>query len=382
MNAIPPLLPLSPGDPAPTFCSRTASNGEYHFESVAGRYVVLCFYGSAGEPVGRTIIKGLAALRGEIFDDSFACLFGVSMDAADEHAGRVADQRPGVRFFWDFDGHVSALYGALRDGRHQPRTFVLDPMLRIVAQFVPTDPHQHVAEVTSFLRALPTPDETAGVPLTAPVLIIPRVFEPELCRHLIARYEADGGTDSGFMRKQGDYSVGVIDYRTKRRSDFTIEDKTLRQALRERIGRRVVNEIRRFFCFDATRLERYIVSCYDAGVGGYFRPHRDNNTPATVHRRFAVTINLNAEEYEGGNLRFPEFGTRTYRAPTGGAVVFACAMMHEATPVTRGRRFAFLPFLYDEAGARQRAATEELIRPLEAPVAVTPPPAGPQPFAQ
>ncbi len=68
----------------------------------------------------------------------------------------------------------------------------------------------------------------------------------------------------------------------------------------------------------------------------------------TAHRSFAVTSNLNAEEYEGGDLRFPEFGDRTYRAPTGGAVVFSCSLLHEATPVTKGKRYAFLPFLYDE----------------------------------
>ena len=37
-------------------------------------------------------------------------------------------------------------------------------------------------------------------------------------------------------------------------------------------------------------------------------------------------------------------------------MVFSCSMLHEATPVTRGRRYAFLPFLYDEAGAAIRDA--------------------------
>jgi predicted 2-oxoglutarate/Fe(II)-dependent dioxygenase YbiX len=102
-------------------------------------------------------------------------------------------------------------------------------------------------------------------------------------------------------------------------------------------------------------MERYIVACYDADAGGHFRPHRDNTTSGTAHRRFAVTINLNAD-YEGGDLRFPEYGPRTYRAPPGGAVVFSCSMLHEATPVVRGTRYAFLPFLYDEAGAEVREA--------------------------
>jgi predicted 2-oxoglutarate/Fe(II)-dependent dioxygenase YbiX len=87
---------------------------------------------------------------------------------------------------------------------------------------------------------------------------------------------------------------------------------------------------------------------------GWFRPHRDNTTKGTAHRKFAVTINLNAEDYEGGELRFPEFGNRLYKPPTGGAVVFSCSLMHEARPVTKGERFAFLPFLYDEAGAKLR----------------------------
>ena len=104
----------------------------------------------------------------------------------------------------------------------------------------------------------------------------------------------------------------------------------------------------------ATRIERYIVARYDH-TGGYFRPHRDNNQLGTSHRQFAVTINLNAEDYEGGDLAFPEFGALTYRPASGDGVVFSCSLLHEALPVTKGHRYAFLPFLYDEAGAKLRA---------------------------
>jgi len=109
-------------------------------------------------------------------------------------------------------------------------------------------------------------------------------------------------------------------------------------------------------------MERYIVACYEAGAG-HFRPHRDNTTSGTAHRRFAVTINLNADDYDGGDLHFPEYGQRTYRAPTGGAIVFSCSMLHEATPVTRGKRYAFLPFLYDEVAAKQREANNRFLDP-------------------
>jgi predicted 2-oxoglutarate/Fe(II)-dependent dioxygenase YbiX len=119
--------------------------------------------------------------------------------------------------------------------------------------------------------------------------------------------------------------------------------------------------IERAFMWRPTRMERYLIACYDSASGGFFKPHRDNSTHGTAHRRFAVTINLNAGEYEGGDLRFPEFGTQTYRAPTGGAVVFSCALLHEATPVTRGERYAFLPFLYDDAAAKVREANNKYL---------------------
>ena len=65
-------------------------------------------------------------------------------------------------------------------------------------------------------------------------------------------------------------------------------------------------------------------------------------------------MNLNSEEFQGGDLRFPEFGQQLYKPPTGGAVVFSCSLLHEATPVTSGSRYVFLPFIYDDAAAQIR----------------------------
>jgi len=36
--------------------------------------------------------------------------------------------------------------------------------------------------------------------------------------------------------------------------------------------------------------------------------------------------------------------------------VFSCGALHQVTPITRGRRYAFLAFLYGEADAALRAA--------------------------
>ena len=183
-----------------------------------------------------------------------------------------------------------------------------------------------------------------------------------MCRHLIGLYEANGGEESGFMRDVDGKTVLLVDANHKQRRDFVIEDLKLRRAIAVRMNRRINPSLERAYQFKATRIERYLVACYEASRG-YFRPHRDNTTKGTAHRKFAVTINLNADDYDGGDLRFPEFGRRTYRPPTGGAVVFSCSMLHEATPVTKGRRFAFLPFLYDEDAARLREANNPHLGP-------------------
>ena len=131
------LPPLRPGDPAPLFRA-PASNGapSYDFGSVAGRYVVLAFLGSAAQAPGRHAMTAVHVQR-HLFDDRQASFFGVSTDPADETGGRLSESLPGIRFFWDRDRAISRRYGALGpDGGDQVyRSFwlVLDPMLRVLA---------------------------------------------------------------------------------------------------------------------------------------------------------------------------------------------------------------------------------------------------------
>ena len=109
--------------------------------------------------------------------------------------------------------------------------------------------------------------------------------------------------------------------------------------------------LRKAFAFRATRFEGFKIACYDAAEGGHFRAHRDNLSPSTEHRRFALTLNLN-DGYEGGHLRFPEYGAYLYRPGAGGAVVFSGSHLHEALPVTRGKRYVLLSFLFGEGDRR------------------------------
>jgi predicted 2-oxoglutarate/Fe(II)-dependent dioxygenase YbiX len=207
--------------------------------------------------------------------------------------------------------------------------------------------------VRNVLQGLPAVDDSAGVPLTAPVLIVPRVLDFTLCDFLVQFYDKLGGKESGFLLDSAGQTATVVDHKLKRRNDLTVVHPELREAIRSQIVRRLVPAVDRFFQFAATRMDRYIVACYDSALGGHFHRHRDNVNAGAQHRRFAVTINLN-NDYDGCDLVFPEFGRRSYRAPHGGAVVFSCGALHQVTPVTRGRRYAFLAFLYGEADAALR----------------------------
>ncbi len=227
--------------------------------------------------------------------------------------------------------------------------------MRVLAVFPATEDGKHNKDVINFIGMLPAPGMHAGFELQAPILFLPNVFAPEFCQHLIGLYEANGGEESGFMREVDGKTVQLHDPRHKKRKDFTIEDNDLIQKTRGLIRRRVVPEIQKVHQFKVTRMERYIVSCYAAEDGGHFRAHRDNTTPGTAHRRFAVSINLNSE-FEGGRISFPEYGPRDFKPPVGGAVVFSCSLLHAVSPVTKGRRYAFLPFLYDDEAAKVREA--------------------------
>ena len=187
----------------------------------------------------------------------------------------------------------------------------------------------------------------------APVLTLPRIFEPELCAALVEFYRQGGPTPSGFAKDVGGQTVQQIDTFLKRRSDVFIEDQGVLDALRERLEARLFPMVRRALGWQPQHIERYLICRYGDEEEGFFSRHRDDSTAGTAHRRFAVSLNLN-EGYEGGDLSFPEFGPRRYRPPLGGATVFACGLLHEATPVTKGERFVFVPFLYDDEGARLR----------------------------
>ncbi len=348
-------LNLLPGDPAPWFVQRSARGGDFALHTAGGGYVVLCFYASAGDPLGRAAVETLEAhATGSGKRVSF---FGVSLDPEDERLSRVKENGEELRFIYDFNGSASELYGVVPKGEGASGTrrlwYVIDPGLRIRAVIPLAQDGSDRAALGDVLERLPPLNVRAGVQVQAPVLVLPDVFDQALCRELIGLYEAAGGTPSTVQRDREGVSVNVDDRWAKVRKDYVISNPADKARLNAYLQRRVLPEIEKIHQFRATHIERHLIGCYAAEDGGHFGAHRDNITLGTAHRRFAVSVNL-SDDFDGGELGFPEYGETTFKPASGGAVVFSCSLLHRVTPVTAGRRYAFLPFVYDEAGARIR----------------------------
>lgn len=358
---------LEVGDTFPTFTARSNVNPQFKFDTVGGRYVALALLGTVTDPTAQASLA-LVREHATLFDDEKLAFFGLIASPADEASEAYQAAAKEFRFFLDFDGAVSKQCGALPVNADRGLTSVpyrrvwaiLDPMLRVISVIPFEADGSDRARLSSVIKSLPPLTNFTGLDIPVPVLVLPNLFEPDFCKHLIGLYNQHGGEESGFMREVNGKTVSAQDHAHKRRSDYTVDDPQLIRVLQAKVHKRVVPQIAKVHQFTVTRMERYIVGCYDSASGGHFRAHRDNTTKGTAHRRFALSVNLN-DDFDGGEVSFPEYGPRSFKAPAGGGVVFSCSLMHAVSPVTRGQRYAFLPFLYDDEAAKIRETNNQFL---------------------
>ena len=322
---------------------------------------MLCFIGSMANGVARAAVASLAE-RHDWFAARRTHVFVVSADRGDAENDRAVRSAGPYTVFWDFDLAIASLYGMVREDSGTSLvltggSIVLDENQRFVSLVPFAGAAPHGDAVAAVIAAIPEFPAGRTLSRQAPVLLIPDVLTGEDCRMLIDAFEADGGIEGDYMTDSSPgMTVGVTDQTHKRRRDWFIQDSEVQQQLRLAIAKRVVPEVKKVFQFSADHLERFLIGRYDGESGDYFRPHRDDNVAGTAHRQFALTINLNTD-YEGGDLRFPEYSFDSYRTAAGGAIVFSCTLMHEVTPVTRGQRYAFVSFLLDNVGLERLKAS-------------------------
>ena len=116
------------GDPVPWFSLPVVTGGSFDLHAGAGRWVVLSFVGSLADPRAMAEVAELARLSATFGEDHLVigCVFTGQAGDADSLAAVSSGT---LSFLADRDGAVSRSFGA----GEMPRTIILDPMLRAVA---------------------------------------------------------------------------------------------------------------------------------------------------------------------------------------------------------------------------------------------------------
>ena len=346
-------ISLLSGDRAPNCIGVTSTGKLYSFEAQAGRPVVMLI----ARDVSAEGLTGLIAA----FSDALPRFHHLDADV-------VVMLGQEVREVFEFSlanptpltlvGNAGPFLQAIQFSSEVPVVIVLDRNCRCAQTFKPNEPEALVASALGALELLPT-EAPRDIVLPAPVLILPNVLNRPLCAELVQWHRNSGTFDSGFVSvdAQGN-SVVRIDHSIKKRKDlFLPKDNEVSIQLTQIILQRITFEIKRAFQADVSHMDRLLISAYD-DTGGHFKRHRDDYPAKVAFRQFALSINLNADDYDGGYLTFPEYNSHRYKAPTGAAVIFSAKVLHEVSAVTRGERFALLSFMHNDTGEAQRIEIE------------------------
>ena len=235
-----------------------------------------------------------------------------------------------------------------------PDVLVLDRAGRIAEAIRVTDAAQALDTALATARRVAAPPSTRRLS-AAPILIVPNLISQDLARELIDAFESGPNFEGGMasIDDKGQPIMKIQPEKKHRRDLYLMPEDPLYAPVLEAISRRLVPEIKRAYQINIAHADRILIARYD-DTGGYFNRHRDNVAPQVAFRQFAVSLNLNTGEYEGGDLEFPEFDYDAYSPPAGGAVVFSASLLHAAKPVTKGRRYVLLTFLHDAQAEVQR----------------------------
>ncbi len=343
---------LAAGDRAPNFVLPD-NEGKFRmfYDRVSGRPLVLLFCGAIQPPI---LPAPLVAFQAEAsrLDAEEVDVFCITPS----DSGPAQAMLPNLQIWSDREGKITEAYlsqtglggrAALKDGNVVG--ILMDPNQRVLT-VISGKTGDLAAKVLDYhaKRSVPPAQVRRS---NAPVIVMPNLLDPEMCAALIESFDKGEVKEGVVASVLEGKELERVHHERKKRLDHRIDDMALHRILQNTIGRRIAPELSKAFNFEGFQFDRFLVCRYAADREDRFRTHRDNVSPATADRRFAMTLNLNGDEYEGGELVFPEYGRDGYKPGNGGAVVFSCSLLHEALPVTKGARYALLTFLRAPSGS-------------------------------
>lgn len=344
---------LEPGDPVAPFILPDPSGTHWSplDNDIAGKPLLLLFHVSGAESEFLYALEAYIAVQDQL--QSLGCsTFALTRAAFAAEISQALptgrDGQPILPVLTDETGRVFQSYGlgstAAAPAERSPTLVALLLNANLKIAYIgasPQDPQRIMDELQRISRARPP------IPLTAhpPILLVPMALSPADCTSLMQfwhRLDQEHGA-SGHSAVDAKCISFLHEYGRVRQ--YLVENPSLQKALDTKISRRLMPEISKAFDTRAPQREIWALSCYDATDSGMLGPHRDCASTETQHRRFTVSIALN-DTYQGGALRFREYGEQTYNLPVGTAAVFSAALLHEVLPITAGRRFALVTHIY------------------------------------
>jgi peroxiredoxin len=357
---LPPARPVDEGDSAPYIrtLDHDGKPAGSDADLIAGKPVLLLF---CPAPDNEAVSGGLAEFRGaaERIAAAPATLFIIVR--ADAPACTALRERLALPFALlpDPQGNIFKAYGVDPAPAVPGLTvFALDSGHRVGRVLDRLSAADLAAKAMEELAHLIAAKPTDRVRSHAPVLVLPRMLTPTDCELLAAiwqrpvpEYATDGFKNEGTSKEKGDFKI-VHDGVYGRAVEYIVQEPGLQRYIDGKMRRRLLPEIKKAFQMAGLKREGYRIAGYESRDGGYLNPHRDNSTPANAHRKFTMTINLNAGQYEGGELRFREYGDHLYAVERGTAIVWSASLLHEVMPVTKGRRLVLGVHMYADAAPR------------------------------
>jgi hypothetical protein len=345
------------GDHSPVFALET-DDGQIvysHADPLAGRplLVVLCRGVSAGSDA---LLRSVANAYVRLAQCDVPVLAATAGSPPELRALKARLRLP-FDVLLDGSAELLNLFTEPANGPDDGVIVLIDQNRRIVSV------HRDVGAVPTVLTeiaALTAAPRVLTLDSHPPVLVLPRVFDAADCERLIdlwhrpvRLWRSDGLTNSGYANETGDFKVRIESY--GRTDQYVVRDTAMQSYIDRRVIRRVLPEIAKSFAVSPSYREDYRIACYDSAERGGLKGHRDNPTQERRHRQFTISVNLNAGEYDGGALRFREYGDQLYEVERGSAVVWSCSLLHEVTDVTRGRRFMLGTHIFSDLNAAKAA---------------------------
>lgn len=320
-------------------------------DHLSGRYLLLAFMNDIDDDRATALLGAIAAKADEFEHlNTEVVAFNSSSNAAQNRALKQA-----AGFPWplagDATGVIFASYGLHKENDEAIRLVLLTPYRQVRTWFdTPDDNEKTLKTIMDVLEGSQAAEEMRWSAPHPPILLVPNVLSGEECAALIETFE----TGCPFMIRpprqgevMGNYKIPVYEHNRQDRVDQIIKDRKTLDFLDERIFGRITPMIQKAFAFEVTAHEDLHIARYVGERGGNHMGHRDNTSPSTAYRRFALSMALN-EDFEGGDIVFKEFSSKGYNPPPGTAMIFSSSLLHEVEETTSGVRYNLISHLFNK----------------------------------